>query len=388
MSNANDIVVVGGYGVVGRRIASRLAPEFPGRVVIAGRDERKAASVCRELGHDTRARRIDVNDSASVASALDGAGTVMTCVAQREFHVLRAAIARGLAYTDIAPRLAFWQGAQEMDSMARRTGAHVVLGAGLSPGISNMMAAQLAERLGRVDRVETAILLSLGDEYGPDSLHHVLEAITQPFDVLRDGSREKVTPFADGERVLFPKPMGARTAYLFPWSDVVYYPKTLGARTALGRFALEPKWVGGLASVLVRLGARRWLKRAGILHGHRNAIDWLKRRYARRDEFALVVTAESEGRVATMHLAGRHQADATADSAAEFARMLASGEVEQSGVWLPEQVISHERFFARLAALGWNPVVEESDAAGERSRTHRYGGAHGRCTDASGKALP
>lgn len=187
MSESRDILVVGGYGAVGRRIAAHLAPRFPGRVVIAGRDERRAEALCRELGHGTRARRIDVDDAASIGPALEGVGTVMACVAQRELHLLRTAIERGLAYTDIAPRLAFWQGAEEMAAEARRTGARIVLGAGLSPGISNMMARQLATVVGRADRIETSILLSLGDEYGPDSLHHVLEAVAQPFDVLEDG---------------------------------------------------------------------------------------------------------------------------------------------------------------------------------------------------------
>ena len=59
MSEARDILVVGGYGVVGRRIATRLAPLFHGRVVIAGRDEQTVTALCRELGQSTRARRID-----------------------------------------------------------------------------------------------------------------------------------------------------------------------------------------------------------------------------------------------------------------------------------------------------------------------------------------
>jgi saccharopine dehydrogenase-like NADP-dependent oxidoreductase len=202
-----------------------------------------------------------------------------------------------VAYTDIAPRLAFWQGAEEMAVEARRTGARIVLGAGLSPGISNMMARQLSKAVGRVDRIETAILLSLGDEYGPDSLHHVLEAVTQPFNVLGEGRGHEAVPFSCGERIDFPEPLGSRMAYLFPWSDVVYYPKTLGARTSLGRFALEPGWVGGLAALLVRAGARRWLKRSGFFRGNRRAIDRLKRIYAGHDRFALVVTVEGSGRV-------------------------------------------------------------------------------------------
>ena len=153
MNDTGDILIVGGYGVVGRRIAALLAPRFPDRVLIAGRDERRAEELCRELGRGTRARRIDVNDALSIERALDGVGTVMTCVAQREQHLLRAAIARGVGYTDIAPRLAFWQGAREMTADARRTGARIILGAGLSPGISNMMAQKLARAAGHVDRV-------------------------------------------------------------------------------------------------------------------------------------------------------------------------------------------------------------------------------------------
>lgn len=360
MPRPSDILIVGGAGVVGRRIAAQLAPRFPGRVVIAGRDERRAEALCRELSHGTRARRIDVEDAASIGPALDSAGTVIACVAQRELHLLRTSIARGVAYTDVAPRLAFWQGAEEMAAEARRTGARIVLGAGLSPGISNMMARRLAAAVGRVDRIETAILLSLGDEYGPDSLHHVLEAVTQPFTVLEDGHRHAAVPFTHGKRIDFPEPLGPRTAYLFPWSDVVYYPKTLGARSSIGRFALDPEWTAGLAALLVRAGARRWLKRPGLFHGNRRAIDRLKRVYAGHDRFAMVVTVEGGGRVMKMSLCGRHQADATAAGAAEIARALAAGEVEQAGVWLPEQVVPHERFFEALASLGWRPAMEES----------------------------
>ncbi|MCC7383967.1 MAG: saccharopine dehydrogenase NADP-binding domain-containing protein [Deltaproteobacteria bacterium] len=359
MSEGRDILVVGGYGVVGRRIAAQLAPRFPDRVVIAGRDERRAELLCHEIGHGTRARRIDVDEEASIGPTLDGVGTVLTCVAQRELHLLRTSIARGVAYTDIAPRLAFWQGAAEMAAEARRTGARIVLGAGLSPGISNMMARQLAKAVGHVDRIETAILLSLGDEYGPDSLHHVLEAVTQPFSVLEDGRRHDAVPFSDGKCVEFPEPLGARRAYLFPWSDAVYYPKTLGARTSLGRFALEPAWAGRFADLLVRAGARRWLKRPGFFRGNRRALDCLKGHYAGNDQFALIVTVEGGGRLMKMTLTGRHQASATADGAAEMARALAAGEVEKAGVWLPEEVISPERFFEALAQLGWRPNIEE-----------------------------
>lgn len=359
MANPADILVVGGYGVVGRRIAAHLARWFPRRVVVAGRDETKAAALCRDLGEGTRPRRVDANDPVSIEAALAGVGTVMSCVLQEHRHLLRAAIRHGLAYTDIAPALAFWQGAHDLDVDARRTGARVLLGAGLSPGISNMMARRLASALGSVERIETAILLSLGDEYGPDSFGCVIEAATATWTMIEDGHQREVAAFSEGRRVEFPAPLGARTAYLFPWSDVAYYPKTLGAKTALGRLGLDPPWAGQLISSLVNTRARGWLRRAGVVAKTHRFVKRLEGCYTGHDRFALVVTAEAVGRTMQMSLSGRHQADATAAGAAELARALARGEVSDVGVWLPEQVVSPERFLDALATLGWTSTLEE-----------------------------
>jgi len=354
-ATTGDILIAGGYGVVGRRIAALLAPSFVGRVVIAARDETKASALARQLGQGTRGRRLDLADAASIDAALAGVGTIMVCVSDHELHLLRAAISRGLAYTDIAPRLAFWKGAEEMNAEARRTGARVLLGAGLSPGISNMMARQLKDAIGAAERIETAILLSLRDEFGPDSLRHVLESVSQPFSVLEDGRSTSTLPFSRGVRVVFPEPVGSKTAYRFPWSDVVYYPKTLGVRTAVGRFALEPSWAGRLASVLVRLGATKGLGRPERMKAFLHLIERIKGRSSRGDAFALAVTVQGAGRTMRIGLSGRHQADATAAGAAELARQLAAGEVSSAGVWLPEEIVSPVRFFAMLAEHGFTP---------------------------------
>ena len=49
-----DILITGGYGTVGRRVAADLAPDYPDRVVVAGRSAEKAAQFTAVLGHDAR----------------------------------------------------------------------------------------------------------------------------------------------------------------------------------------------------------------------------------------------------------------------------------------------------------------------------------------------
>src|SRR4051794_22814722 len=82
MTTANGILIVGGYGVVGSRIARDLAPEYPGRVIVAGRRVDYAGLLAVALGCGARATAIDVPAPASIAAAITGVGTIVSCIDQ------------------------------------------------------------------------------------------------------------------------------------------------------------------------------------------------------------------------------------------------------------------------------------------------------------------
>lgn len=108
-----------------------------------------------------------------------------------ERGLLWAAIERGLAYTDITPHLTSLGrggGYERVDAAARANGARILLGAGLVPGISSVIARTLADDLGGADRIETALLLSADDLSGPGSFDYLLQELTMGFDVHVDGT--------------------------------------------------------------------------------------------------------------------------------------------------------------------------------------------------------
>jgi len=72
------ILIAGGYGVVGRRIAAELAPDY--QVIVAGRHLVQAEAAAAAIGHGVRGRELDVTVEASVAAALEGIATVMSCI--------------------------------------------------------------------------------------------------------------------------------------------------------------------------------------------------------------------------------------------------------------------------------------------------------------------
>lgn len=360
MSQHKDILIVGGYGTVGLQIAAELAPDYAGRVIVAGRHLEKAEQAAAELGFGVRGRQIDVDDPVSIEEALRDVAVIVSCIDQREPHLLQAAIAHGLAYTDITPHLMTRRPTAAMKSEATATGARIILGAGLALGISSMLARLGAERVGAVESVESNVLLSVGDTYGPASSSYLLEELTLPFSTLIAGQVKSFTPLVGAARVRFPPPLGWRKAYRFPFSDQVFFPDTLGAHTSVTRLSLNPPWVGSVLSLLLRLGLPSLMKRrAGGRERFQKFNAWLKQKYAGIDWYGLVVAVRGSRGLVRVSLVGHGQAHGTAIGAALLARALIEREVECAGIWLAEQVVPSEWFFKRLTAPGLVPIVEE-----------------------------
>jgi len=345
------ILIAGGYGVVGQRIAAELAPDY--QVIVAGRHLEQAKATATAIGHGVRGREIDVTVEASIAAALEGIATVVSCIDQPRRGLLRAAIERGLQYTDITPHLVeLGRGTayDEIGAAARASGARVVLGTGIVPGISNVIVRSVANTLGGADVIETSLVLCASDASGPASFDYFLKEIGMPFEVHVNGADRPAHAFSDPYVIEFPSPFGPRSAYLFPFSDQVLYPRTMGAQTALTRLALEPARLATLLAAAVRVGAGRLVALGHVRHA-------LARRRSDRTpsedaRFALRVDVIYEGRPAHATLVGGAQADAAAAGASGTVRALMEGEVSAPGAWMPEQVIDPPHFLAHLAKHG------------------------------------
>jgi saccharopine dehydrogenase-like NADP-dependent oxidoreductase len=348
-----SILIVGGYGVVGSRIAADLAPDFPDRVIVAGRHRNRADAAAAAIGHGARGQRIDVTDASSTAQALDSVAVAVNCIDQPDRALLWAAIERGLAYTDITPHLVDLgrgQAFEHVDSAAKAAGARVLLGAGMVPGISNVIVRALMNRVGGADRIETSLLLSADDLSGPASFDYLLQELAMVFNVHVDNADHRTRPFTQPRAVDYPAPVGTRRAYLFPFSDQVLYPRTTGARTVLTRLSIDPPRLGRLLAFMVRT------RIAGIVA--RQPVRSMLARLRQRDTneaaapYALRVDVAHGQRTATAMLTGRGQAQATATGTAALVRCLAMGEIAEPGAWMPDQVIDPTPYLQRLARAG------------------------------------
>jgi saccharopine dehydrogenase-like NADP-dependent oxidoreductase len=229
------------------------------------------------------------------------------------------------------------------------SGARVVLGTGIVPGISNVIVRALAAKLGGAESISTALLLSAHDQSGPASMTYLAKELTMPFNRYVNGQDQPATPFSDPIRIKFPLLFGERDAYLFPFSDQVLYPLTMGASTVETRLAIDPPRLARLLAVILRLGAARLIEARRVRETLLNLRRQIKTNNA--PKFALRVDVKHGDEPASATLVGIAQASAAAAGAVCTIRALVGGSVGP-GVWMPEQVLNEQVFFSRLADRG------------------------------------
>ncbi len=351
--DAGTLLVTGGAGAVGRRLSRQLAGVFPGSVVVAGRDPERARRVAQSIGKGARALALDVRDEEAVNRALESARAVVNCVPLREpYALLRSAILHGVAYTDITPQ-AIWMTALSLAPVAARSGARVVLGAGLAPGASSVMARALVERLGAADSIDVALLFDLGDEFGDAALDTLIGMSARKLSGTREGRPYEFLPFVEARKIDFGPPFGTRRAYRSPFTDQLWFGRTLGARSAATWLALEPTLAGRLLHGFARLRLARALERPSRRRAAIRVIRAATRALRiRGDDIALVVEVRGSGGTGRLALAGHCEPEAAAIATSLVARALLGEQPIAAGVWFPEQVISPAWFFRELDRLG------------------------------------
>lgn len=181
------IILLGGYGVFGSRIATRLAAAGH-EVLVAGRSADKAARFCagKEGVVPQALNRAGIADALALhrpALLIDATGPFQAM----DYAVPRACIAAGVHYCDIADGRAFVCGIGELDAEARSAGVTVIAGASSLPALSGAVVRGLAEGLDRIRSVDIALSASNRATAGPAVAAGIIRQAGQPIAVWRGG---------------------------------------------------------------------------------------------------------------------------------------------------------------------------------------------------------
>jgi len=375
-------ILVLGSGLMGPAAAFHaLADPDVAQVVVGDKEQQQLDACARKLAGMPGAAKLstaqlDLSDQAAAARLLADFDVAIGALPwSASLLAIRAALQAGTPFVDLArPDEEQWP---ELRRAAKAAEGLVVLGCGLEPGLTEIMARHLAEKLDRVDELhikcggipeKPAPPLGYKIVFGGRQLPlHESDAF-----VVRDGQLQAVPRYSGVEPVFFAG-VGECEAWhegFMPWllelpalknlrvgtQKTVRWPGYAAKVTVLkemGLLSLEPVTVEGVAVAPKKLLDALLYPRVRLEEGERDIT-----------VFRVEAVGEKEGRRRKYRsemvdrydeLGFTAMARTTSFTGAIVARMIARGDIQASGVFPPEQLLSgplFDRLVAELAAAG------------------------------------
>ena len=250
------IVILGGTGVFGSRLARLLARDGHDLILAVRGDARGLAA---EIG--ARSIRHDRADDPAALFAerpellIDAAGPFQA-YGDQPCRLAEAAIRVGVNYVDLSDAADFSLGIAALDAEAKAAGCYVLSGVSSVPALSAAVVHVLSRGMTRVHAIDAAILPGNRAPRGRSVMAAILAQVGRPMRLWRGGSWETVRGWTKPETYTLPNGE-RRRAYLNRVPDLECFPEHFGARTVAFRAGLELSVMSRGLAVLSWL--RRWV---------------------------------------------------------------------------------------------------------------------------------
>jgi saccharopine dehydrogenase-like NADP-dependent oxidoreductase len=252
------VVFVGGTGRVGAASAAALVANDPSvaKVVLAGRSDAAAAEAMERhpsLRGVAEFAKLDLADASSVASAIAGADLVVHSAGPFQgggdkCAVMDAAIAAGVPYLDVCDDADYARSAKSRHAAALAAGVPCITTAGVYPGVSNVMAADMiaANRLAGGDKdAEVEYVLYSYFCAGSGGVGDTILATSymlcgEDVESWENGKVVRSRPATQRKVVDFGKKCGKREVFMYNLPETRSAREVFGAETVKTRFGTSP----------------------------------------------------------------------------------------------------------------------------------------------------
>lgn len=249
MITQNSILIAGGYGVVGRQVATLIRqrhPDLP--LVIAGRNEQKAQALAQKLGN-ADSFQFDIEQPNPLQGKQPRA--IVALVNDPHDYLLMDAVEQSIPYLDVT-RWSERLRASVAELAGKSLKAPVLFASAWMGGIAAVMAVAATQTMQNVAGIDISVLFSVKDKSGPNSVEY-MDRLSTPFETIIDGQPKQVLPYTDPRKIKFPN--GYTTAvYRFDTPDQLTLPQTTGAKTVAARIAFDDAFSTNLLRFLTRSG--------------------------------------------------------------------------------------------------------------------------------------
>jgi len=225
-------ILIVGVGAQGSVIATEIvkSPEVS-EVRLSDIDLKKAEKLAKRLKSEkVSTHRVDaniVNDIMRTAKGADIIVNATTWNAKFNLNIMEAALKGGAHYQDLA---SYPPQQLKLSDRWKEAGLTALIDTGVSPGFTNVLAAQAADKLDRVEEIHIRLWAAAESEapvslWSPETAWGDMAA--EPI-VYENGEYKEVPPFSGEEVYTFPDPIGTQTVYMHSHEEPETLPRFIG----------------------------------------------------------------------------------------------------------------------------------------------------------------
>lgn len=345
------VLLLGSTGIVGRRVAVELARNKDvNDLIIAGRNYERLHRSASLLGAKARVALMDLEDDVVLDAACVQADVVVNCCGPAhltELPAAGAAIEAGVAYVSLGDDYAAAGAVADLDEKARATASTAVVGCGLSPGITTLLAAFARAELDDITEIEISLAHSYRDLPTPAHTAHLLHTLGAPGASINDHELSVDLAGGSPHLVYFPEPVG--------WVETVacghpeiHNLKSLGLQSLRVRLGLTERG----AMDALRALAQTPLTSTSVAQRTLNLALALPPRGPRWSAARVDVVGNRGGRTATVSVGVVDHLINMAASSLTLAALELGTRRHPAGVKSPAEAFDPHDFLARLGGRG------------------------------------
>ena len=357
------LLIIGGYGTFGGRLAGLLCRERRVSLVIAGRSKSAALAFCHALPPGAAREALAVDRDGDVARRIEkvspdivvDASGPFQAYGEDPYRVVKAALATHTHYLDLADGPEFVRGIRQFDGAAREQGLVILSGVSSFPVLSAAMVRDLATDFRRIDSITGGIAPSPYAGVGFNVIRAIAGYAGKGIPIQRQGRRQSARALRETRRYTIAPPgeipLFPRTFSLVDVPDLQLladeWPELkevwMGAAPEPAVLHCLLRWFAGL----VRLGLVPSLAPlARLIHATANRVRWGEHRGG--------MFVEVRGR------------DAEGDEISRSAHLLAEG---HHGLYIPSmavEAIVRNWLDGRPPRAGARPAIAELELSDYR----------------------
>lgn len=153
MHGKKRVLIVGGYGMVGKAISEILSKDEKISLTISGRNSFKAKNLAEKLG--THWITVDIADKQSISSALVNTDIVINCFSGPFTHspltLPELALKRGIHYLDVAGSYEYAERFLKLNAQAVENKTILITALGANPGIPGIVLMSIKDEFDKID---------------------------------------------------------------------------------------------------------------------------------------------------------------------------------------------------------------------------------------------